>query len=159
MAELGREISSDYRNRTPVFLVTLKGAFVFASDLLRRLPTAADVRVEFARASSYRNDTVSSGSIDLVGPDPPSVSGRDVLILEDILDTGRTLTALEARIWSLGARSVEIAALLVKERSIAERPHPRYVGFRIPDVFVVGYGLDYAERYRHLPDVCVLRDP
>jgi hypoxanthine phosphoribosyltransferase len=156
---LGEEISSDYRGRDPLFLITLKGAFVFASDLLRKLPPETDARIEFVRASSYGDRTVSSGSVRLVGPDPPSIQDRDVLILEDILDTGRTLTALDARIRTLRPRSVEIAALLVKERRIPVRLRPRYVGFHIPDVFVVGYGLDYAQRYRHLPDIHVLKDP
>lgn len=159
VSELGDEISADYEGRAPVLLITLKGAFVFASDLLRELRPDTDPRVEFVRASSYGDDIVSSGSLRLVGPDPPSVHDQDVLILEDILDTGRTLTALKARIRTLGARSVEIAALLVKDRPIPERPRPRYVGFHIPDVFVVGYGLDYAQRYRHLPDVRVLEAP
>lgn len=159
VSELGNEISADYRGRAPVFVITLKGAFVFASDLLRQLRPDTDARVEFVRASSYGDNIESSGSVGLVGPDPPSIQDRDVLVLEDILDTGRTLTTLEARVRTLGARSVEIAALLVKDRRIPERPRPRYVGFHIPDVFVVGYGLDYAQRYRHLPDVRVLGAP
>ena len=116
------------------------------------------IEMDFARASSYGADTVSSGRVVLEGPDPALVAGHDVLLIEDIVDTGRTLEALVRRIQSMGAASVEIAALLSKDR-VSDAPPVRYLGFRIPDVFVVGYGLDYAQNYRHLPDIRVLATP
>ena len=155
VAELGRQISADYRGDKVVATIILKGAFIFASDLLRQIDPGLNVEIDFVRASSYGDDTVSSGRVVLEGPDPALVADQKVLVIEDIVDTGHTLKALTSRIKAMGARSVEIAALLSKDRN-PDAPYVRYLGFHIPDVFVVGYGLDYAQNYRHLPDIRVL---
>ena len=154
VAEMGREISADYSGRRLSVAIILKGAFIFASDLLRQLDSDLDVEIDFVRASSYGDDIVSSGHVLLEGPNPELVSGNDVLIIEDVVDTGRTLSALIRRVESMKPRTVEIAALLSKDRE-PNAPTVRYIGFHVPDVFVVGYGLDYAQNYRHLPDIRV----
>jgi hypoxanthine phosphoribosyltransferase len=155
VAEMSREISTDYGNRTIVAIIVLKGAFIFASDLVRQIDQDLDLEVDFVRASSYGADTVSSGRVVLEGPDPALVAGHDVLLIEDIVDSGLTMGALIRRIQSMGPASVEIAALLSKDRE-RDAPAVRYLGFHVPDVFVVGYGLDYAQKYRHFPDIRVL---
>lgn len=155
---LGQEISKDYSGKEVVFVVTLKGAFVFASDLLRHIESTLDAKVDFVQASSYGNDLVSSGSVRVLGGDTSMIRGRHVLVVEDIIDTGRTIATLIERLHGLDARSVEVVTLLVKDREVPDRPAARYVGFHIPDVFVIGYGLDAAQKYRHLPEVHVLTD-
>jgi hypoxanthine phosphoribosyltransferase len=159
IAELGAEIARDYRQhaRPPLLLGVLKGAFLFMSDLVR----ATDLRldVEFMAISSYGAGVRSSGEVKIVKDLDVPIEGRDILVVEDIVDTGLTLSYLIANLRSRGARSVKLAALLDKwERREREVPID-YLGFKIPDAFVVGYGLDYAERYRNLPFIAVLKDP
>ncbi len=152
--ELGAELSRDYEGKDLVLLGILKGAVLFLSDLLRQIEVPAEV--DFMAVASYGDATKSSGVVqilkDLEGP----IEGRDVLIVEDIVDTGLTLRYLLETIQSRGPRSLEVCALLVKtEARIVEVP-VKYVGFEIPNEFVVGYGLDYQQRYRGLPYVGVL---
>jgi hypoxanthine phosphoribosyltransferase len=157
VAEMGAEIARDYRDTTPLFICVLKGALLFAGDLMR----ATDLRLglEFMAISSYGASTRSSGEVKIVKDLDVPVEGRDILVVEDIVDTGLTLSYLLANLRSRGARSVKLAALLDKwERR--ERPVKiDYLGFKIPDAFVVGYGLDFDERYRNLPFIAVLKDP
>ncbi len=154
--EMGIEITRDYAGREPLLVGVLKGACVFVSDLMRAidLPLA----VEFMAISSYGSQTRSSGEVRIIKDLDTPVEGRDILVVEDIVDTGLTLSYLLASLHTRGARSVRLAALLDKwERR--ERPvQIDYLGFRIPDAFVVGYGLDYAERYRNLPYIAILQD-
>lgn len=157
VVEMGRQISADYDGQTLVAVVILRGAFVFASDLVRNLDPHLDVKMDFVRASSYGDRVVSSGVVELQGPDRTLVSGQHILIVEDVVDTGRTLGALSRQLNTLGVASLEVAALLSKDRAREVDVPVRYVGFHIPDVFVVGYGLDYGQSFRHLPDVRVLR--
>jgi hypoxanthine phosphoribosyltransferase len=157
IAELGAEIARDYAGRNPLLLGVLKGAFIFLSDLMR----AIDMRVgvEFMAISSYGASTRSSGEVKIVKDLDVPIEGRDILIVEDIVDTGLTLSYLMANLHSRGASSVKLAALLNKqERRLREVPI-HYLGFTIPDAFVVGYGLDFAERYRNLPYIAVIKDP
>jgi hypoxanthine phosphoribosyltransferase len=154
IAELGSEISRDYAGKDLVLLGILKGAVLFLSDLLRQIEVPAEV--DFMAVASYGNATKSSGVVqilkDLEGP----IEGRDVLIVEDIVDTGLTLRYLLETLQNRNPRSLGVCALLSKrEARIVEVP-VGYIGFEIPNEFVVGYGLDYQQRYRGLPYVGVL---
>jgi hypoxanthine phosphoribosyltransferase len=154
--EMGAEITRDYAGREPLLVGVLKGACVFISDLMRAidLPLAVD----FMAISSYGSQMRTSGEVRIIKDLDTPVEGRDILVVEDIVDTGLTLSYLLASLHARGARSVKLAALLDKwERR--ERPvQIDYLGFKIPDAFVVGYGLDYAERYRNLPYIAVLKE-
>ena len=157
ISELGAQIKIDYAASDNLLLIgVLKGACLFTSDLMRAidLPLA----VEFMAISSYGALTRSSGEVRIVKDLDVGVENRDILVVEDIIDTGLTLSYLLANLRSRGARSVRLAALLDKfERR--ERPvEIDYLGFQIPDAFVVGYGLDFAERYRNLPYIAVLKE-
>lgn len=155
--EIGAEITRDYTGRNPLLIGVLKGACFFLSDLLR----AIDMRlsIEFMAISSYGSSTRTSGEVRILKDLDVAVEGRDLIVVEDIVDTGLTLSYLLANLKSRGANSVKLVALLDKfERREREVPID-YLGFRIPDHFVVGYGLDFAERYRNLPFIAVLKDP
>lgn len=157
IAELGAEIARDYAGKNPLLIGVLKGACLFLSDLMR----AIDLRlgIEFIAISSYGASMRSSGEVRIVKDLDVAIEGRDIIVVEDIVDTGLTLSYLLANLRSRGAASVRLAALLDKhERREREVPID-YLGFQIPDAFVVGYGLDYAERYRNLPFIAVLKDP
>ena len=157
VAELGAEVARDYAGRTPLLVGVLKGAYIFLSDLVR----ATDLRlgVEFMAISSYGSGTRSSGEVRIVKDLDVPVEGRDILIVEDIVDTGLTLSYLISSLHGRGAKSVRLAALLDKWERRERDVQIDYCGFRIPDAFVVGYGLDFAERYRNLPYIAVLKNP
>jgi hypoxanthine phosphoribosyltransferase len=155
--ELGAEIARDYAGRNPLLICVLKGACLFLSDLMR----AADIplNVEFIAISSYGAEMRTSGEVRILKDLDVAIEGRHILVVEDIVDTGLTLSYLLANLKSRGAESVKLAALLDKfERREKEVPID-YLGFKIPDEFVVGYGLDFAERYRNLPFIAVLKNP
>ncbi len=157
IAALGAEIARDYAGRNPLLIGVLKGACIFLSDLMRAIDIP--LGVEFMAISSYGNRMRTSGEVRIVKDLDVAVEGRDILVVEDIVDTGLTLSYMLANLRSRGARSVKLAALLDKfERREREVPID-YLGFQIPDAFVVGYGLDFAERYRNLPFIAVLKDP
>lgn len=157
IAELADEISRDYTEAGEVVLVgVLKGAFVFLADLARALDVPR--RIEFMALSSYR-DGDRAGDVRLIMDLRTSIRGRHVLVVEDIVDSGRTLRYL---LDTLGARqpaSLECCALVLKRSALAVDVDVRYVGFEIPDVWVVGYGLDYGERYRTLPYIAAFQPP
>jgi hypoxanthine phosphoribosyltransferase len=157
VAELGREISGDYgaASSQPLLLVgVLKGAVFFLSDLMRYIDVP--VEVDFMAVASYGSATDSSGVVRILKDLDAAIEGRDVLIVEDIVDSGLTLQYLLRNLGSRNPASLEVCALLTKpERRKVDLP-TRYVGFEIPDRFVVGYGLDYAERHRNLPFVAAL---
>ena len=154
VAELGRAISKDYRDLDPVLVGVLKGGVLFLADLLRRI--TVPVTVDFMAISSYGTGTQSSGVVRILKDLDLSVAGRHVLLVEDIVDTGLTLRYLLDNLASRRPASVRACVLLDKsERRVVDVPLA-YVGFRIPDQFVVGYGLDFAERYRNLPFIGVL---
>jgi hypoxanthine phosphoribosyltransferase len=157
IAALGAEIARDYAGRNPLLLGVLKGAVIFLSDLMR----ATDLRlgVEFMAISSYGEATRSSGEVKIVKDLDVPIEGRDLLIVEDIVDTGLTLSYLMANLRSRGAASVKLAALLNKQERRIREVQIDYLGFTIPDAFVVGYGLDFAERYRNLPYIAIIKDP
>jgi hypoxanthine phosphoribosyltransferase len=155
VGELAAELAGVYADRNPVLVGVLKGAVVFIVDLMRAM--AIPLQVEFMAVSSYQGGTRSSGAVRILMDLATSVEGRDVLIVEDIVDSGLTLRYLRDYLLAQRPASLRIVALLDKE---IERDHGvpiDYTGFRIPDRFVVGYGLDYAERYRNLPYVGVIK--
>lgn len=154
VAELGRQITRDYQGETLLFVGVLKGASFFLSDLARQV--SLDVTFDFISVSSYGNSTRSSGEVRLVKDVDRPLEGKNVVVIEDILDTGLTLSFLRKQFLNHKPKSFKIAALLDKVSRRITDVHGDYVGFEIPDEFVVGYGLDYAEHYRNLPDVCVL---
>ena len=157
IAEMGAQIARDYAGRNPLLLGVLKGAFVFMSDLVRAIDLK--VGVEFMAISSYGAETRSSGEVKIVKDLDVPIEGRDLIVVEDIVDTGLTLSYLLANLRSRGAESVKLAALLNKQERRLREVEIDYLGFDIPDAFVVGYGLDFAERYRNLPYIAVLKDP
>ena len=154
--ELGRQISADYAGRDLLLVGVLKGAVFFLSDLMRHIDVPCEV--DFMAVASYGSATDSSGVVRILKDLDVALEERHVLIVEDIIDSGLTLQYL---LRSLGARnpaSIEVCALLTKPERRKVELEPRYVGFEIPNRFVVGYGLDYGERYRNLPYVAVLED-
>jgi hypoxanthine phosphoribosyltransferase len=154
ITELGEEISTDYAGRAPLLIGVLKGAVFFMSDLMRRLTVPCEI--DFMAVSSYGATTDTSGVVRILKDLDLDIEGRDVLVVEDIIDSGLTLNYLMRNLQSRSPASLEICALLTKpERRQIEVP-VRYVGFEIPNKFVIGYGLDFAERYRNLPYVGVL---
>jgi hypoxanthine phosphoribosyltransferase len=154
VAELGEEISRDYAGRSLLLIGVLKGAVFFLSDLMRFIEIP--VEVDFMAVASYGSATDSSGVVRILKDLDAAIEGRDVLIVEDIVDSGLTLQYLLRNLGSRNPRTLEVCALLTKpERRKVDLP-TRYVGFEIPDRFVVGYGLDYAERHRNLPYVAAL---
>ena len=157
VSELGAQITRDYAGRSLVLLGVLKGSFMFAADLARAI--ALPIRVEFLGVRSYGDDTKSSGVVQITQDLTRPVDGDDILIVEDIVDTGLTLSYLREQLRSRNPASVKVAALLHKPARMQREVQIDYLGFTIDDVFVVGYGLDYAERYRNLPFIGVLDAP
>ncbi|MBM3738728.1 MAG: hypoxanthine phosphoribosyltransferase [Acidobacteria bacterium] len=152
--ELGQQIAHDYPPGSVVLIGILKGACIFLADLARAIP--APVKFDFMAVSSYGRGKTSSGEVKLTKDLDMSLEGVDVLIVEDIVDTGVTLTYLAHVLQQRRPRSIQIAALLDKPSRRMRPVQVKYVGFTIPDEFVVGYGLDHAENYRNLRDICVL---
>jgi hypoxanthine phosphoribosyltransferase len=155
--ELGEQITRDYAGRNPLLIGVLKGACFFLSDLLRAIDTP--LSIEFMAISSYGSSTRTSGEVRIMKDLDVPIEGREILVVEDIVDTGLTLSYLLANLQSRGAASVKLVALLDKFERREREVRIDYLGFRIPDEFVVGYGLDFAERYRNLPFIGVLKDP
>ncbi|HMG72465.1 MAG TPA: hypoxanthine phosphoribosyltransferase [Pyrinomonadaceae bacterium] len=157
ISELGAEIARDYAGRNPLLIGVLKGACLFLSDLMR----AADIplNVEFIAISSYGAEMRTSGEVRILKDLDVAIEGRHILVVEDIVDTGLTLSYLLANLKSRGAESVKLAALLDKYERREKEVSIDYLGFKIPNEFVVGYGLDFNERYRNLPFIAVLKNP
>ena len=152
--ELGEEISADYDGRNPLLIGVLKGAIFFLSDLMREITCPCEV--DFMAISSYGSSTASSGVVRILKDLDAPIEGRHVLIVEDIVDSGLTLQYLMRNLGARRPASLEVCALLTKpDRRKVELP-TRYLGFEIPDKFVIGYGLDHGERYRNLPYVAAL---
>ena len=152
--ELADTISRDYEGRELLLIGILKGAFVFMADLVRQLRIPC--QVDFVRLASYGTGTVSTGNIAISKDIETSIEGRDVLVVEDIVDTGLTLSALVERLKKRDPRSLKVCVFLDKKDRRKVPFEAEYVGFNIPDRFVVGYGLDFNEMYRFLPDICVI---
>lgn len=154
VGQMGREVEGDYRGKPLTIVAVLTGSLIVLADLIRRIEIP--LRVALVQASSYKGATTEGGVLVLNEAFAPDVAGRDVLLLDDILDTGRTLATLVAHMRGRGARSVRTAVLLRKVGRQEIDIEPDYVGFTIPDAFVVGYGLDFDDDYRHLPHIAVL---
>jgi hypoxanthine phosphoribosyltransferase len=157
VAELGEQLTEDYSGRPPLLVGVLKGAFVFMSDLARaiRLPVEIDVMA----VASYGSATTTSGVVRIVKDLDSDLTDRHVLVVEDIVDSGLTLSYLRRSLLARQPASLEVCALLVKEGRQRAKLDLRYEGFRIPPRFVVGYGLDVAQRYRNLPDIRIYQGP
>jgi len=154
--ELGGRITNDYQGRNLMLVGVLKGSVVFMADLMRRIQLP--LSIDFMVVSSYGDDVKTSGVVRIIKDIEKPVQDYDILVVEDILDSGLTLSYLKGVLEQKGARSVRIVALLDKPgRRVVKEIVPDYVGFEIPDAFVVGYGLDFSERYRNLPYVGILR--
>lgn len=153
---VGAEITRDYADKNPLVIAVLRGAVVFMADIMRAIK--CPLSIDFMAVSSYGDGVKSSGVVRIVKDLDTKIEGRHVIIVEDVLDSGLTLSYLVRMLKSRNPASIEIAAFLVKDIE-GKRPavDPRYVGTHVPDKFVVGYGLDYAERYRNLPFVGVLK--
>ena len=149
--ELAAQISADYRGRTPHLIGVLKGAWMFMADLIRHL--SIEVTVDFLGIQSYGTSTLSLGEVKITKDLDVSIAGRDVLVVEDILDTGHTYHYLEGVLSAHKPKSLKVVAFLDKASRRVIPVRADYVGFEIPDVFVVGYGLDYDQKYRRFPDV------
>ena len=156
VGELAAQISRDYAGKELLIVGILNGAFVFVADLIRALNVLCTV--DFVRMASYGAGSVSSGEVLIRKDLETPVAGRDILIVEDIVDTGFTLSRLTEILWERGPASLKVCVFLDKRERRRIPFVADYVGFPIPDVFVVGYGLDYNEQFRFLPDVRVLRD-
>ena len=153
--ELGAKISRDYQNKRPLFIGILKGCVMFYSDLVRNV--SIDCEMDFMVVSSYGAGKTSSGEVKIIKDTSASVEGRHVIFVEDIVDSGVTLNYLINLFKTRNAASVEICTLLDKPERRQRDVHPKYTGFVIPNEFVVGYGLDFDEKYRNIPEVCVLK--
>ena len=151
LAEIGAQISKDYEGRVPLLVGVLKGALIVMSDLARAIDI--DVELDFMAVSSYGSSTKTSGVVRIVKDLDTDLAGRDVLIVEDIVDSGLTLSFLRKNLMARNPASLEVCALLVREGRQRANEELRYIGFEIPPEFVVGYGLDVAERYRNLPSL------
>jgi len=154
VAELGDRITKDFEGESLVLIGVLKGATIFLADLAREIKL--DATFDFIAVSSYGNSKEQSGEVKLMRAVDHSVEGKNIILVEDILDTGITLTYLKSLLLGHQPKSLKIATLLDKVSRRTEPIQADYVGFEIPDEFVVGYGLDFAERFRNLPDICIL---
>ena len=154
--ELAKQISQDYKNKVPIFIGVLNGAFIFMSDLIKQIDLNCEV--DFLRLSSYGDAKISSGKVRMVKDLNCDVNGRDIIIVEDIVDTGLSLQYMRRLMENYKPASVKIISLLVKPKSLKYDAKIDYIGFKIPSKFVIGYGLDYAQKYRNLRSIYVLSE-
>jgi hypoxanthine phosphoribosyltransferase len=155
VCELGERITEDYRGERPLLVGVLRGAVIVLGDLMRNIDLPCEI--DFMDISSYGTGTSSSGVVRILKDLEEDITGRHVLIVEDIIDTGLTLSYLRRSLLARRPASLEVCALLTKPSRRRVELDVKYLGFEVPDEFVVGYGLDYAGAYRNLPDICVLK--
>ena len=155
VAELGAQITRDYAGKCPIFVGVLKGCFVFMADLMRHVDLKCDM--DFMAVSSYGSGTTTTGAVKINKDLGQDIEGRDVIIVEDILDSGVTLSYLKSYLQNRCPASIKIITLLDKPARRRAELYADYYGFQVPDEFVVGYGLDYDEQYRNLPYIGVLK--
>lgn len=156
VAELGAKITKEYKGKDLLLVCVLKGAVIFVSDLMRKIELP--LNIDFMAISSYGTNTQSSGVVRILKDLNSSIENRHVLIVEDIIDSGLTLSYLVDNLKSRGPASVEICTILDKPERRTTDLEIKYTGFQVPDAFVVGYGLDFAEKYRNLPYIAVLKE-
>lgn len=154
--ELGQKISQDYREKNLLVICVLKGAVLFMSDLVQNIDIPLEM--DFMAVSSYGDSTHSSGVVRIIKDLDASIENKDLLIVEDIVDSGLTLSYLINLLTNRGIRSIKVCSLLEKPENKISKVHIDYIGFQVPDEFVVGYGLDYAQKYRNLPYIGVLKE-
>ena len=154
--ELAKQISGDYKDRLPVFIGVLNGAFLFLSDLIKNV--SIDCEVDFFKLSSYGDEKLSSGKVKLLKELNCDVNGRDLIIVEDIVDSGLSIKFIEELISTFTPASMKVASLLIKPNSLKYDVKIDYIGFEIPSKYVIGYGLDIAQKYRNLRSIYVLRE-
>jgi hypoxanthine phosphoribosyltransferase len=154
--QLGSQITRDYEGRVPIFIGVLNGAFMFLADLVKNV--ALDCEIDFFKLSSYGDDKISSGKVTMLKELNCDVNGRDIIIVEDIVDSGLSIKFIEEHIAKHKPRSVKVVSLLVKPKSLKYNVKIDYIGFDIPGKFVIGYGLDYAQKFRNLRAIYVLED-
>lgn len=149
--QLGKKISKDYKGRVPILIGILNGAFVFMTDLLRNI--TIDCEVDFLKLSSYGDAKISSGNVKMIKELNCQVEGRDIIVVEDVIDSGLSIDFMKKLILELNPKSFNVAALLYKQKSIKIHTHIAYIGFKVPNKFVIGYGLDYAQKARNLRSI------
>lgn len=154
--ELGEEISKEYKTKLPIFIGVLNGSFMFMADLLKRMDINCEV--DFFKLSSYGDEKISSGKVKLLKELNADVTDRHLLIVEDIVDSGLSISYIEEMFKDHNPASMKVVSLLVKPNSIKYKVKIDYIGFEIPDKFVIGYGLDYAQTYRNLKSIYVLSE-
>jgi len=154
--ELAAQIRADYSGQRPVFVCVLKGAFVFLADLVREV--GLPLEIDFMAASSYDMEKTSKGHITILKDITTDIAGRPVILVDDIIDSGLTLQHLRDYLASRQPASLRVCALLARERALAAGTVIEYLGFTVPEDFLVGYGLDYAQQHRELPDIYALED-
>lgn len=154
--ELGLQITEDYKGKDLLIVCVLKGAVVFVSDLIKQIKLPLEI--DFMAVSSYGNSTKSSGVVRILKDLDKDIKGKDLLIVEDIIDSGLTLAYLVDNLKSRDPNSIEICTLLNKKEGRKTEIDVKYLGFDIPDEFVIGYGLDYAEKYRNIPYISILKE-
>lgn len=154
--DLGKQISLDYKNKVPVIIGVLNGAFIFMSDLLRNI--SIDCEVDFFKLSSYGDEKITSGKVSLIKELNCEVKGRELIIVEDIIDSGLSIKFIKDMISMHNPASMRIAAFLIKPNSLRYDVKIDYIGFEIPSKFVIGYGLDYAQKYRNLKSVYITNE-
>ncbi len=155
VAELGAQITRDYAGKKPIIISILRGSYIFMADLTRQINLPCTI--DFMAVSSYGSGTTSSGQVKIVKDLSENIEGRDVIVVEDILDSGNTLSYLLEILKARHVASVKLCTLLDKPARRTKDVHADYVGYTVPDYFVVGYGLDYAEYYRNLPYIGILK--
>lgn len=153
VSRLGKELTADYAGKNPLMVTILKGSMIFSSDLIRQMDT--DIELDFMKVSSYGMSTVSSGKVNILQDTTADICGRHVILVEDIVDTGYTLSELKECLLSREPASLKICSLLSKPSRREAEVDIDYLGLEIPDKFIVGYGLDFAEKYRNLPYIGV----
>ncbi len=153
VSQIGKKIEKEYSNKRPVFIGVLNGASIFLADLIRNINI--DLEIDFIKLSSYGDEKFSSGSVKLLKDVDAHIGGKDVLIVEDIVDTGLSVSFIKKHLITRNPKSIKIVSLLHKKNKSANES-PNYVGFEIKDLFVIGYGLDYAQKYRNLKSIYIL---
>ena len=154
--ELAEQISEDYKSTTPIFIGVLNGSFLFMSDLIRYV--TVDCEIDFFKLSSYGDEKISSGKVKLIKELNCEVNDRDIIIVEDIVDTGLSIKYIEELFEEKSPKSMKVVSLLVKPDSLKYKVKIDYIGFNIPDKFVIGYGLDIAQKYRNLRGIYILNE-
>ncbi len=154
--ELGEEISRDYKGKLPIFIGILNGSFIFMSDLIKNI--SINCEIDFFKLSSYGEQKISSGKVKLLKELNADINDRHIIIVEDIVDSGLSIDYIEKLISNFTPASMKVVSLLVKPNSLKYNVEINYIGFEIPDKFVIGYGLDYAQKYRNLNSIYVLSE-